>query len=411
VSRARAQDGWAVVTVLLVIVGMLSLGLAALALVDGAQRRSGQERTKETTFNVAESLITQEALLLSNRWPSASTSAYPSSCTRTSALTGCPDATTVAQNFANTDFDSGSTWTLTVRDDRPSPNYYNRTTLDTSACLTGGAAPCTWDSDRNGALWVRAQATVDNETRTLVALVKQPQVRLALPRNVITAGHFATNNSGLKTIVDEKGCQAKVKPSANCNATQPAQIAVRCTTTTPGVSGDACLGYRSQQVAPNLYQMGYGGNVLNPTQLNQMRSYAIQQGSYYTTCPASLTGAMVFVEGVSCSYTGGTFNSGTSPGVLVVNQGTLTLGGNAQFFGLVYMANNLTPPADSGNLLTLGGTAYIQGAAFVEGNGGVVAGASGLNISFDQAALGNVVGLSGIAAVAQNSFREILTGQ
>jgi Tfp pilus assembly protein PilX len=410
----RAQDGWAMVLAILVMVAVLSMGLAALALVDGTQKRSGEERVGETSFNLAEAAMTNQTLLLSNRWPSSSATAYPSSCTRTSTATGCPDATTLVAGFSNTDVNTASTWTVTVRDDLGSAaSYYSRSVLDSTTCAGGGAAPCSWDSNRNGTLWVRAQATVNGKTRTLVALVKLQTIRLSLPRNAITAGHFSTNNNGLKTIVDEKGCQAKSRPSQNCNATQPAPIAVRCTTATPGVSGDSCLGYRSVQVAPNNYIMGYGGNVLTPTQLSQMKSYAQQQGTYYTACPtaAQLAGSMVYVDGASCSYTGGTYNSSSAPGVLVVDRGTLTLGGSSTYYGLIYMANNLVPPADAGNILVLTGTAYVQGAVFVEGNGGVLAGASGLNIAFDEAALGNVLGLSGNAGIAQNSFRELTSGQ
>lgn len=412
--RARDERGWALVIAIVVMVALLTMGLAALALVDGNQKRSGQERVAETSFNLAEAGMTAETVLLSNRWPSSATTGYPSSCTRTSTVTGCPDPTSLVAGFSNTDVDATSTWTVSVRDDVGSgATYYSKSLLDTTSCVGGGTPPCTWDSNRNGAMWIRAQAIVRGRTRTLVALVKQQTIRLNLPRNSITAGHFSSNNSGLKTIVDEKGCQAKTRPSQNCNATQPAPIAVRCTTTTPGTVGDSCLGYRSVQVSPNNFIMGYGGNVLSPTQLSEMKAYAQQQGTYYTACPsvAQLAGGMVYVDGVSCSYTGGTFNSATSPGVLVVDRGTLTLGGNANFYGLIYMANNLVAPADSGNLLVLSGTAYVQGAVFVEGNGGVLAGASGLNISFDEAALGNVLALSGNVGISQNSFRELTSGQ
>ena len=120
---------------------------------------------------------------------------------------------------------------------------------------------------------------------------------------------------------------------------------------------------------------------------------------------------MVFVEGVSCSYNGGTANSAALPGALVIYKGTLTLGGNSEFYGAIYAANGLPAPADSGNLVTLSGTAYVQGAVYAEGNGGVSVGSSGLNISFDERAIGNVVATSGTASLAQNSFRELPPGQ
>jgi hypothetical protein len=407
------EGGWAVLIAIAVMTAVLATGVGILAFVDGVQKQSGTERVKETTFNLSEALLNNDALLLSNAWPSKSTAALPASCTRASTGTTCPSAATIASNFVGTDLNAAATWTVSVRDDLGAAvSYYSKAVTDTTAC--GGLVPCTWDSNKNGAMWVRAQATVDGRTRTLVGLVRQNLVRIALPRNVVTAGKFTSTNNGNKVLVDEKGCGSKHPVAGSCNTTQPAPVVVRCTTATPGTSGDACLGYRPGQLSPANYQTGYATpSVLTAANLNQMRSMAQQLGTYYTTCPsmAGLTGAMVFVEGVSCSYGGGVANSDTTPGTLVIYKGTLSLSGNAEFYGAIYAANGLTPPADAGNIVTISGTAYVQGAVYAEGNGGVSIGSSGLNIAFDERAITNVVATSGTASLSQNSFRELPPGQ
>jgi hypothetical protein len=284
---------------------------------------------------------------------------------------------------------------------------------DTTACA--GLTPCTWDSNGDGAVWVRADFTVRGRTRSLVALVRQQQSRISLPRNTITAGFFRTTNNGLKVIVDEKGCQAKSKPTATCNTTDPAPVVVRCTSATAGTAADTCLGFRSVQVSPTVTTTGYGSNTLSQSTLTQMKTAAVQAGTYFDTtrgCPttAQASGKIVFVDGLNCSYTGGNINSAAAPGTLVVNRGTVALGGNTAFYGVLYASNNLTAPADAGNLITLTGTAYVQGAMYVEGNGGVLAGASGVNISFDPNVLNDIL-VAGTPIIAQNSFRELPLGQ
>jgi hypothetical protein len=95
----------------------------------------------------------------------------------------------------------------------------------------------------------------------------------------------------------------------------------------------------------------------------------------------------------------------------VINTGTLSLGGNVTYYGVIYAANNNAPPADSGDIISLGGTATIQGSIGVEGLGGVVAGSSKLNIVYDPGATAALFGYGSTAEVSQNTFRELPTGQ
>lgn len=407
--RTSPERGSAIVIAMIVMTLILATALGSLQFIDRSQRRSGDERVQETAFNYGEALLNNQVLQLARRWPATAAAAAPASCSAAGA--SCPDPSQLSLGFAGTDVSATTSWKTSIRDNLGSAaTYYSKAATDSAAC--GGLVPCTWDSNGDGAVWVRAEATVAGKTRALVSLVRQQQSRIALPRNVITADRFATNNNGNKTIVDEKGCQAKQRPAANCNATDSAPITVRCTTSTPGTTSDPCLGYRSAQVAPNNVSQGYPGNVLPATTLLQMKTYAIQLGSYYTSCPsaAQLSGPMVFIDGASCSYTTGTFNSAAAPGFVAVNAGTISLGGSTNFYGVIYAANNLPSPQDAGNIVSLTGGAYLQGAIFAEGRGGVFTGASGVNVSFDPNAISNIQ-VASTPSLVQNSFRELLRGQ
>jgi Tfp pilus assembly protein PilX len=411
-TRVRNERGSALITAMIVMGLLLSASLGTLKFIDSSQSRSGHERIRETAFNLSEALLNMEVLRLNAKWPSLAKNATPATCT--TAAANCPEPSQVINGFAGVDTAAGVLWATSIRDNLgAAATYYSKAVTDNTAC--GAVKPCTWDSNKDGAVWVRASATVRGRTRTLVALVRQQVTRISLPRTTLTASWFKTTNNGLKTMVDEKGCLAKTRPSANCNTTDPAPVVVRCTTTSPGTTNDPCLGYRSGQVAPAVSQQGLAGNVLPNTTLDQMRTYAAQQNTYFdatTGCPTTVqaSGPLVFVEGINCSYTGGDINSAAAPGLLVVNQGTMTLSGSTNFYGVLYMANNLPSPQDAGALVTITGGGYIQGAVFVEGRGGVSVGGAGLGISFDPNALGNF-SVAANPSIVQNSYRELLAGQ
>jgi Tfp pilus assembly protein PilX len=411
-TRIRNERGSALIVAMVVMGLLLSASLGTLEFIDRSQSRSGHERIRETSFNVTEAVLNEEVLRLNRKWPSLAKDASPATCT--ASTTGCPEPSQVINGFAGVDTAAGVTWQTQVRDNLGAvATYYSKAVADATACF--GKVPCTWDSNKDGALWIRASANVRGRTRTLVALVKQQVTRISLPRTTLTAGWFKTTNNGLKTMVDEKGCLAKHKPAGNCNATDPAPVVVRCSTTTPGTSNDPCLGYRSGQVSPAVTQLGQQGNVLPNTTVDQMRAYAVELGTYFdsgTGCPSTVqaSGQMVFIEGINCSYTGGIFNTPATPGFIVINKGTIAFGGTVEYYGVVFAANNFTPPADAGALVNITGSATVQGAVFVEGNGGVSIGGAGLGVSFDPNALGGF-SVSGNPSIVHNSYRELLAGQ
>lgn len=419
-KQLKDERGFAVATAIMVLTIMIALGLATATMVDNQSKLSGRQRVKETSFNVGEAVLNAQALQLSETWPGSMTAGtggpYPTQCVRSDTNTNCPDSPTVAAGFSGTDFSASTAWTVTVRDNVGSAaQYYDRTSLDATSCPSpsGTMTPCTWDSNADGQMWVRAASTVGSETRTVVALVKLDLVSEEFPQNTITSGKFATSNSGKKVIVDTKGCAAVGAPSGGCLSQRAAPVVVRCTTTPPPYTrSNACLGFdqaKGQISPPDSVSTGFAGRIMPINAIDDFRRRAKALGTYYATgCPASLTGSVVFIENGTCSYNGGTMNSAASPGLVVINTGTLSLGGNVTYFGVIYAANAQNVAT---NVISLGGTATIQGAIGVEGQGGVLAGSSKLNIVYDPSATANLFGFGSTAEVSQNTFRELPAGQ
>lgn len=434
--RCSDERGWVLLTTLIVMVILLAMVAAMLALPDMQRKQAGSERVKETSFNVADSALDDQAAILAKAWPGTSAGAFPASCTRSSSSNTCPDPTSFAQNFTGTDVDASSAWTISVRDDvGGTSSYYQQSVLDSTPCVGSSTAPCTWDSNGDGIVWVRADGTVKGKSVSVVAQVAQAVSQLPLPRNAITAYKFATGNTGQKAIVDTEGCGPPAgHPQTNpptCNTNLPAPVAVRCNPGTTPAPNSCTNYYPSQgQVSPPSVTTGYPGtSVLTASQIDALRTQAQSKGNYWcggtsgcTTsaglpgkagCPSSFAGSMVFVENLSTSCNiSGTINSLASPGALVFNSGTFNMTGNSTYYGVVYAANNNTSPTNSGNIVTLTGNAKIVGAVFVDGLGGVSLGASGYpNLVYDPTAFANFVAPSGNAMITQNTFRVLPPGK
>jgi Tfp pilus assembly protein PilX len=405
VNNLRREDGWVVVTAVIVMALMMGIGLATYAQVDTQQAQSRVERERDSSFNLGESALYAQAFVLGRDWPTAA-GQYPSACTHltTPAARGCPtpgDLQSAMDSPAIPDLASDAEWTLRVRDNA-SPatgiDYDSSTDLEPN-----------YDANGDGKLWVRADAVAKGRRRSIVGLMEREKLGEAVAQNVITAGHFYTSNSGNKVVVDTQG------PSATGS-----QVVVRCT---PGPgepsAGSACIGYDKGkgQVSPDrVYSppavspppMG-----MDPLQLSRFRDEAKANGTYYDSgCPPSLTGKVVFVETNFTVNCGGndykdTYNSAASPGVLIIANGTLELSGNkTTYYGFVYMLNR---QGSSGDVLTVHSNATLQGAVSVDGNGGVKTGSDKVNIIFDGQAFIQLE-THGMAGLVQNSWRELTPG-
>jgi Tfp pilus assembly protein PilX len=398
--RLRDETGATLIAAVLIVLAMLGFGLALLAATDGQTRSSARERTRESAFNLAEAALNAHALQLTRTWVSTPLSA----CTTTATDTRCPQASAVSNGYTTGDYGvacpSDTTkvpWETSIRDNAANEQYWTSTVTNRAA----------YDANGDGVVWLRSTATSKCHTISMVSLVSQASVPIQFPSNVVTANWFKTSNQGRKVIVDTRG-----------SASQPAPITVRCA----GLSTAQCLNYPADkgQVQPPAVKTDTAGKTqtLSDSELASLASQAQAAGTYWSTgCPstpaqlASVNGAPVYVKGPCSSppisVTGNTsINSPTSPGVLIIEDGALTLSGNIQFYGLIYMVNK---QGSSGSLLNIHGTATVHGVVSVDGAGGLTAGASKANLIFDPKAATLLKANSG-ATLNKNSFRVVPSG-
>ena len=416
--RLRSERGIALVPAIMTMAIVLVLGTVLLAAVNVQTHQTASERAKEASFRLAESALNSTVLQLTRIWPDTVAKAYPA-CNQASTPSATCIGTALASNYTTlsggspaggTDFGVAPTWSSRVIDDEGGPEYYD------DALATKSPAPCACDlkgsatSTANGSVWVRTTATVGGQKSVLIVLVAKNQPRLeAFPRNAVTAGFFRTTNTGKKVIADVKGSSAT-----------PGNIAVRCATTTPS-SGNSCLGFdpAKGQLSPSgAYQSSYvdntgTANAIDSAALARLkaRAQSTVPSSYYATgCPSTLTGAIIYIESATCSFSGSSFNSAAAPGFVIFANGSLSLGGNSKYYGLIYNANTAgaAPPCTSTNqttLVSLSGNSSIQGAVVIDKCGGMSAGSSGRpNFVYDSNVFGNAISI-GAAAGVKGTFR------
>jgi hypothetical protein len=391
--RARLHDesGVALVVAIFVSVMLLTLSLALLAFTDQQTRMTGDERVRESSLNLAEGALNAQANLLQAAWPETADKAFVP-CTQASTSVKCPDPGNLLRGFTNKDFAGagGVAWNLSMRDNGLGPFYDDAATASQptyDAAGPGGSGP-------DGIMWLRAQANVKGKPRTLVTLIRATPISRAFPRGIVTAGHFHTGNNGNKQMVD--------------TGTGPGLIA-RCTVGPGGPArGNTCLDYQPArgQVYPNSY-------VSDPTipdamtqeDIDSLRNRAKAAGRWYQNCPGTMPSApLVFIENGGCSISSaGSVNSAANPGLLVINQGTLTLQGSSHFYGLIYAVN---ANDSTGNIVTITGGATVHGAVVVDGPGGVMVQGSALVMSYDSNVFNLVTTTVSINVIA-NSWREL----
>jgi hypothetical protein len=388
---------------------MLMIGLATYSVVDTQQSQATKQNIGEASFTYANAALNAQMFQLGSAWPSSSATAYPTWCTSTApGAAPCPDATALSQSFTSAEYGASTCpagvtngWRTAVRDNGGgATSYYDNAVVPSQP---------SYDANGDGSVWVRAEGTARCRTRVTVALGRLSRVPLPFPQNVVTTNWLSVSNNGRKVIVDTLGAYAQPPSAQRPSNAQPGGVAARCNSApTPCISYDPSKG----QISPDTTQVNSGGATatLSNDQIAGLRLQAQNAvpPTYYPvgSCPPSLTGALVFVEDLTgCGgYRGG--NSGTSPGVLVFMKGTLSFTGNGVFYGIVYAGNKQN---SSGAVVSINGTAAIQGAVVVDGPGGVVAGSSRTNIVFDPRAFGLLQALAN-ATMVPNTWRQLPSG-
>lgn len=433
----------------LAVVIMTTMMLGGLALLSLNQRNVGslqRDRQTQTAFSVAEAALNSQIKVLSTSWPSSAFLQEPSSCTETATSTSCPAPAMLNADFADTlaAYDN-ATWTISVRDNVWTPkDNFQLADMNTVQCdpvdpSAPKTAPCTWDSNKDGILWVVAQAVLQDPTcvarqaaspsgptgasngcarkRTLLAQAQVNTTLISVPKNSISAGSFSTLNSGNKVIINEKGCTGK---GANqvCLVETPAPVSVRCTPPPSNPTPpNPCTNYipPKNQVSPDVVNtsVSFNGPLVSPEELDMLRSTAKANGTYFTTCPPTMTGAVVFVDldpaapFQTCTYhNGGTFNSATSPGAYIISNGAVDMNGSTYFYGLIYALNNEVPTIAPAPIINVHGGATVQGALLCEGDCNISVGDTANALIFDPVAFSSFQGMQNVV-MAQNSFRDI----
>lgn len=405
-SRPRRgdEDGAAVFVAMVITFVLLLIGLGVVLTVNSQQRAARGERERESSFNLAEAALQAESLYLTGAWPGAPGSAL-TPCTQAGGAR-CPASSTVTGVAGNVDFGGAPVWQTEVHDDGGGWSAYY-----SDDATTGTRAQPGYDANGDDLVWIRAQAVVRGDARTIVARVKRPLTARNFPGNAVTAGSVQVTDNGKKTLIDLG------------TSSQVGTVAVRCHTAAPS-PGDPCLGWDpgKGQANPNSYRTDYPGSpALSPQDLSDLKSTAAARGACFdggdarcqsraATC-ADLAGPLVYIAdtggGLTCTGNGA-YNPKTAPGALIVGRGKLGLGGNSVFYGLIYHMN-LGSLRDT-DIVSTQGNAQIVGAVSVDGPGGVTFGSSGLpNFSFDANAFGKVQGYAP-AQIVKGSFREVRAG-
>jgi Tfp pilus assembly protein PilX len=415
-ERIRSADGIALPVAMILMMIMLGIALALASYVDLQSAQTRKERSREVSFNLAEAALNAQVYQLSQYWPgpgaSADTTKQYGTCTQAGG-TYCPSASSLSNLIPSVNTTAGATWQTKVFDD-------TQGSLD--SFFSDSRIPATtygYDQNGNGKVWVRAQATVAGKTREVVSLVRTQTQQESVPHAALIANSLTiTNNGNHSTSVIAPGDNSQGAVDVRCSLLQ---------------DGSTCLGQPwsqnqsyadwynlvSTQINPPAWNPGFTAPTFTQDEINRFITTAQAFGTYYTSCPSSLSGSVVVIAGNAgaCTYQDtSTYNTQVQPGFLIVlNSGTtLNLNGGVTYYGVVYYANQPTAGGtqNSGVGVSIHGNATVVGGVLIDGPASLEAGSSGNNhnIVFDDHGFDAVQSLSS-TSIIPNSWRELQPGQ
>jgi hypothetical protein len=415
--KLAGERGNAMVTAILLMSIMLSVGLGVASQVDTQTTESRKQRERESSFNLAEAALSAQTFILGRIGTGTEDNPYPAEGCPGPASDFCPSNEHLMRSYTGhgqVDFNSDAVWITHVLDDAdPSGEpvtFWKDEYLDVADWERydkygdfneeGQPIP-------NRHVWVRAEADVRGRKRAIVAWVRIEDNIISFPQYAVLAGWIDGKNSGGhggRPLVDSTGSLG---------------VAVRCTSPYPPQSSD-CIDLNPvkgpQLQPPDKVILGYANSTaIGGDSLAALEDVARANGTLYAGCPTNPNGDVVYVKNAgTCRYTnvappapGSTkcCNSADNPGLFIVERGTVDFGGNIEFWGVVYNAN--LDNSTSQYMIETSGTAAIHGGALVDGLGGVYAGSSGDNIVFYAFAFEDITAV-GTAGVVQNTWREIV---
>jgi Tfp pilus assembly protein PilX len=411
-NKLRDEEGVVLASAVILLTVILGLGLGLLFFTDNQQKASASEQASEVAFNVAEAALNAQIGQVSRNWPASGNRTLTggaelvpqAGCTAvtTTAANDCPSAESMKVGYPAGTCPSGgpkdawgspasNEWTTYVRDDaEKNTSFFNSTTEKLQP---------SYDANEDNKLWVRAVGIVNCRLVSLVSLVSRQEIASTFPKTMMSANYFETGNNG-------NGSEPIVEGRNPENVSEPGEIRMRCS----GFSNvSECEKYRSSQIenAKVNPPPGAPSPTVGKTEMLAYMHEAETLNTYYPTgkCPTGLpVGKIVYVEG-PCAVTGGgteIANSSAHPGFLIIANGTFSMGGSAQFFGVVYDANK---QGSSGIVVKIGANANLHGEINVDGNGGIEVGENhNKNLEYDPRAAVELKIYVG-ATPTRNTFR------
>jgi Tfp pilus assembly protein PilX len=414
---ARDEQGFVLVSAIVLLTVIMGLGLGLLLFTDNEQKAAGREQASESAFSVAEAALNAQISQVSRAWPTLKEEppqpyATAEGCTaaNSTATNGCPTVESMNIGYPVSNnagcpasikdaWGSATTnqWTTYVRDDNPGENS---SFFDSSE----EKKQVGYDENRDNKLWVRSVGIVQCQVVSLAALVSRQEIALSFPRAVMSANWFTTGNNGKGSEVIVEG----KTPESGVNG----EVFMRC----EGFAKvEECENYREGQIANAKVNPppGAPSPTLSATQLAAFRQAAESLHTYYPagSCPTGLpSGKPVFVQG-PCAVSGGKTEVGNSkehPGFLIIANGTFALGGQAEFWGVVYAVNE---QGSSELVVKVGANANLRGEIVVDGKGGIEAGENHKrNVEYDPRAAIEEKIYAG-ATPTRNSFRVLTANE
>ena len=406
-EKLAEERGNVLVTAIMLMAVMLSVGMAVASTVDTQTAQSRKERERESTFNLAEAALSAQTFILGRRGTGTPTNPYPGTgCAAGSTNFFCPSADTLMRSYtgdaSQVDFGADTTWRTDVLDDADASGAPVRFWKD--SFLTDTNWP-RYDKDGNRHVWVRSEAIVRGHKRAIVAWVKIEDRIVSFPQYAVLSGYIHGKNSG------GHGGRPLV------NSTGSLGVAVRCNQLPQSPCIDLNPTKGPQLQPPGNVQLSYpNSTAIGADELAALEDMAKANGTWYATCPANPNGDVVYVKNAgTCRYTnsapaapggsGKCCNSSANPGLFILERGTVDFGGNIEFWGVVYNAN--LDNSNGERLVETSGTSMIRGGVLVDGAGGVYAGSSGDNIVYNAFSFEDIKAV-GTAGVVQNTWREIV---
>jgi Tfp pilus assembly protein PilX len=404
-GQFRRQEGVAVVTAIVLMAIMLVMGATMLALVDAQTHQTSQERSAESSFDLAEATLSAGEFLLSHNWPQTVTAGSCDSQTISGTLDE-PAATapatlgTQVQRLLAQTYEgvapSSSRWWVTVCDWAQTQysswdkSLLNGPGYDTSLLASPAAQP--------RKLWVRAESLVAGRHRAVVGLVQAGQVPIfPLGYSVVTGNMGAE----LATTVNNVLAGGLVGPLLGTHPVfEGGVVGLRCSlldqdqlladseilgclsglfTTVSALSAPV-----SSLLNGTEYVHFESDSLLGDDKVASLRRQAETTCTYYAliSCQASsvnsgascgvttaTAGKVVFIEQVGDGSGYCVLNTSGNPSALalVIGSGGVRVTGGGRFTGVIYALRRKKATAGGADVRIQGGS-KVRGGVFVDDN-------------------------------------------